>query len=190
MAARSPCARAGPSPMTRRPGRVFIEVIDTGIGMDEETRRRCLEPFFTTKGERGSGLGLAMVYGIAQRHDMDIDITSAPGAGTTFRLTFPARTADLPAVGRRRRSQKRPESHAHSADRRRSAAAHVLAGHAGAGRTRDRDRQRRQARSRSLHRRAASGTAISRGHHRPRHAALSTAGRWPRPSRRRRRGRR
>ncbi len=69
--------------------RVFIEASDTGIGMDEETRRRCLEPFFTTKGERGTGLGLAMVYGIAQRHGMDIDIRSAPGEGTTFRLTFP-----------------------------------------------------------------------------------------------------
>jgi signal transduction histidine kinase/ActR/RegA family two-component response regulator len=68
---------------------VFIEVTDTGVGMDEETRRRCLEPFFTTKGERGSGLGLAMVYGIAQRHSMEIDIASAPGRGTTFRLTFP-----------------------------------------------------------------------------------------------------
>jgi signal transduction histidine kinase/ActR/RegA family two-component response regulator len=69
--------------------RVFIEVSDTGSGMDEATRRRCLEPFFTTKGERGSGLGLAMVYGITQRHGVDIDIRSAPGEGTTFRLTFP-----------------------------------------------------------------------------------------------------
>jgi signal transduction histidine kinase/ActR/RegA family two-component response regulator len=69
--------------------RVFIEVSDTGHGMDEATRHRCLEPFFTTKGERGSGLGLAMVYGIAQRHGIDIGITSEPGAGTTFRLTFP-----------------------------------------------------------------------------------------------------
>lgn len=69
--------------------RVFIEVADTGIGMDEETRARCLEPFFTTKGARGSGLGLAMVYGIAQRLGMDIDIASAPGEGTTFRLVFP-----------------------------------------------------------------------------------------------------
>jgi len=75
-------------------GRVFIEVVDTGIGMDEDTRRRCLEPFFTTKGERGSGLGLAMVYGIAQRHDMNIDINSTRGSGTTFRLTFPEQPVD------------------------------------------------------------------------------------------------
>ncbi|HET7809194.1 MAG TPA: ATP-binding protein [Steroidobacteraceae bacterium] len=74
-------------------GRVYIEVSDTGIGMDEETRRRCLEPFFTTKGERGTGLGLAMVYGIAQRHEMDLDIVSAPHAGSTFRLVFPPRVS-------------------------------------------------------------------------------------------------
>jgi CheY-like chemotaxis protein len=69
--------------------RVFIEVCDTGLGMDEATRRRCFEPFFTTKGDRGSGLGLAMVYGITQRHGVDIEIVSAPGEGTTFRLIFP-----------------------------------------------------------------------------------------------------
>jgi signal transduction histidine kinase/ActR/RegA family two-component response regulator len=72
--------------------RAFIEVIDNGVGMDEETQRRCLEPFFTTKGERGTGLGLAMVYGIAQRHGVEIDIASTPGAGTIFRLTFPERS--------------------------------------------------------------------------------------------------
>jgi PAS domain S-box-containing protein len=66
-----------------------IEVIDTGLGMDEATRRRCLEPFFTTKGERGTGLGLAMVYGAVQRHGADIDIRSAPGQGTTVELRFP-----------------------------------------------------------------------------------------------------
>jgi CheY-like chemotaxis protein len=65
-----------------------IEVSDTGRGMDEETRRRCLEPFFTTKGERGTGLGLAMVYGMVQRHSADIEIESVPGKGTTVRLTF------------------------------------------------------------------------------------------------------
>jgi signal transduction histidine kinase/ActR/RegA family two-component response regulator len=69
--------------------RVKIEVIDTGVGMDDDTRRRCLEPFFTTKGERGTGLGLAMVYGAVQRLDGDLEIDSELGKGTTFRLIFP-----------------------------------------------------------------------------------------------------
>jgi PAS domain S-box-containing protein len=69
---------------------VFIEVCDTGVGMDETTRSRCLEPFFTTKGERGTGLGLAMVYGMVQRHGGDVAIESAPGHGTSVRLIFPA----------------------------------------------------------------------------------------------------
>jgi CheY-like chemotaxis protein len=68
-------------------------VIDTGIGMDEETRRRCLEPFYSTKGERGTGLGLAMVFGIMQRHEGDIVIESEVGKGTTMRLIFPIREA-------------------------------------------------------------------------------------------------
>jgi PAS domain S-box-containing protein len=76
---------------------VQVEVIDSGIGMDEETRRRCLEPFFTTKGERGTGLGLAMVYGTMERHSADIEIESAAGAGTTMRLRFAIPT--VPAVG-------------------------------------------------------------------------------------------
>lgn len=67
---------------------VRIEVADTGQGMDEETLRRCLEPFYTTKGERGTGLGLAMVYGIAQRHSADLEIESTVGQGTTVRLSF------------------------------------------------------------------------------------------------------
>jgi PAS domain S-box-containing protein len=71
-------------------GQVQIEVADTGIGMDEETRRRCFEPFFTTKGERGTGLGLAMVYGTVRRHGAEVEIESSPGQGTTMRLTFPA----------------------------------------------------------------------------------------------------
>jgi CheY-like chemotaxis protein/anti-sigma regulatory factor (Ser/Thr protein kinase) len=67
---------------------VILEVADTGIGMDEETRRRCLEPFFTTKGTRGTGMGLAMVYGVAQRHGANIEIESEPGQGTQVRMTF------------------------------------------------------------------------------------------------------
>jgi PAS domain S-box-containing protein len=76
------------------PAREFVqlEVVDAGIGMDEDTRRRCLEPFFTTKGERGTGLGLAMVYGTTQRHSANIEIESAVGKGTTMRLSFPIPT--------------------------------------------------------------------------------------------------
>ncbi|HSI09282.1 MAG: ATP-binding protein [Rariglobus sp.] len=70
-------------------GTVAIEISDTGVGMDEDTRRRCMEPFFTTKGERGTGLGLAMVYGTIQRHNAEIEIDSTPGKGTTFRIRFP-----------------------------------------------------------------------------------------------------
>jgi CheY-like chemotaxis protein len=72
---------------------VVAEVQDTGIGMDEETQRRCLEPFFTTKGERGTGLGLAMVYGVAQRHHAEIKFDSTPGKGTVVGMSFPALVA-------------------------------------------------------------------------------------------------
>jgi CheY-like chemotaxis protein/anti-sigma regulatory factor (Ser/Thr protein kinase) len=69
-----------------------IEVADTGLGMDEEQKARCLEPFYTTKGANGTGLGLAMVYGVMQRHGGDIRIESTPGRGTTVRLLFPHRS--------------------------------------------------------------------------------------------------
>jgi signal transduction histidine kinase/ActR/RegA family two-component response regulator len=74
---------------SRHEGHVVIEVVDTGTGMTEEVRSRCLEPFFTTKGEEGTGLGLPMVYGIASRHDGTIEIESIPGKGTTFRVLLP-----------------------------------------------------------------------------------------------------
>lgn len=73
---------------------VRVSVADDGIGMDAEARRRCLEPFFTTKGERGTGLGLAMVYGVAQRHGAQLDIQSSPGAGAVVSLTFARATDD------------------------------------------------------------------------------------------------
>jgi signal transduction histidine kinase len=70
---------------------VAIAVRDNGLGMSEHIKRHCLEPFFTTKGERGgTGLGLGMVHGIAQRHQGALTIDSAVGLGTTMTLTFPA----------------------------------------------------------------------------------------------------
>jgi len=78
---------------------VQLEVIDTGTGMDEETRRRCMEPFFSTKGERGTGLGLAMVYGTIRRHNAEIEIESVPGRGTAIRLKFAiTEAAEVPSL--------------------------------------------------------------------------------------------
>ncbi|XLZ70763.1 ATP-binding protein [Massilia sp. SR12] len=68
---------------------VLVEVADSGIGMDEATRRHCLDPFFTTKGERGSGLGLATVNSMAERHSAVVQVESALGVGTTVSLVFP-----------------------------------------------------------------------------------------------------
>jgi CheY-like chemotaxis protein len=82
-------ARGGAASATR----VVVEVQDHGVGMDEETRKHCFEPFFSTKGRRGTGLGLAMVYGVVQRHDGTIEVDTQPGHGTTMRLIFPARSA-------------------------------------------------------------------------------------------------
>jgi PAS domain S-box-containing protein len=78
---------------------VHIEVCDTGVGMDEHARSRCLEPFFTTKGERGTGLGLAMVYGMVQRHGAEVGIDSEPGKGTTVRLIFAVPATSLSPRG-------------------------------------------------------------------------------------------
>ena len=81
-------------------GTVLVEVRDTGSGMAEDVRRRCLEPFFTTKGERGTGLGLAMAYGILQRHGGSIEIESELGKGTTFQLRLPVGSGeDAPGSG-------------------------------------------------------------------------------------------
>jgi PAS domain S-box-containing protein len=74
----------------RRGERVETEVADSGVGMSAAVRARVFEPFFSTKGERGTGLGLAVVYGIVERHHGEIDVESAPGRGTVFRLSFPA----------------------------------------------------------------------------------------------------
>lgn len=67
---------------------VELGVSDTGRGMTEETLRRCREPFFTTKEQRGVGLGLSAAFGILQRHGATLEIESAPDQGTTCRMRF------------------------------------------------------------------------------------------------------
>jgi signal transduction histidine kinase len=68
---------------------LVITVSDDGVGMTEEVRARCLEPFFSTKKSEGTGLGLGSVYGIVRRHEGEIDIQSEPGRGTSVSISLP-----------------------------------------------------------------------------------------------------
>jgi hypothetical protein len=73
---------------------IIIHVADDGIGIAPENVARIYDPFFTTKGVgRGTGLGLAVSYGIVQEHSGHIAVNSAPGRGTTFRITLPTMQA-------------------------------------------------------------------------------------------------
>ena len=80
-----------------RNGSVALQIKDTGSGMSEEVRLRCVEPFFSTKADHGTGLGLAMAFGIVRRHDGEMEVTSSPGTGTTITiLLVPHDPANVP----------------------------------------------------------------------------------------------
>ncbi len=76
---------------------VTVAAADSGCGMSDETRWRVLEPFFTTKGARGTGLGLSVSWGIVKRHGGSIEIESSPGAGSIFKVCLPV-SAEAPAA--------------------------------------------------------------------------------------------
>ncbi len=88
-----------------KPGRhVRVAVRDTGCGMDKETLDQIFEPFFSTKGERGTGLGLATVYGIVQQHGGNIWVDSEPGKGAAFNIYLPV-AENAPAAERETRGE-------------------------------------------------------------------------------------
>ncbi|MDP9291341.1 MAG: response regulator [Verrucomicrobiota bacterium] len=76
---------------------VYVEIGDTGGGMPEEIRAHCFEPFFSTKREHGTGLGLGIVHGIVRRHEGEISVESVVGEGTTVNVALPVYHEQTPA---------------------------------------------------------------------------------------------
>jgi len=83
-----------------RDDRVYCSVSDTGAGMPEEVRRRALEPFFTTKGPKATGLGLSVAYGTVQRYGGTLTVESAEGQGTTVEVSLPNASASAKVAGK------------------------------------------------------------------------------------------
>jgi len=81
-------------------GHVRVRISDTGPGLNAEEAKRIFEPFYTTK-RSGTGLGLAVSYGIIQRHGGEITVDSAPGRGATFIVSLPVNRADVAAEDER-----------------------------------------------------------------------------------------
>jgi signal transduction histidine kinase/FixJ family two-component response regulator len=78
-------------------GRVVLTIADSGTGMTPEVKSRLFDPFFTTKGKGGTGMGMAVSFGIIRRHNGSIDVESEPGRGTTFRITLPVAESEASA---------------------------------------------------------------------------------------------
>ena len=80
-------------------GQVLVEVQDTGEGMSEITQKHCMDPFYTTKGDAGTGLGLSTVRGVVSRHEGSISVESEEGGGTTFSIALPVAEEPETEVG-------------------------------------------------------------------------------------------